>query len=81
MIFIQIDSGYYVAGAEFDDNNICVRAAPIIKWMIGKKQDWIENYCLQKNFDWSISNVRSKSEISETIKSRKPEGSLEAFFT
>lgn len=76
-----IDSGYYVAGVEFDENKNCVRAAPIVKWMIGKKLSEIENYCLHKNFCWSISNVRSKSEISESVKSRKPEGSLEAFFT
>ncbi len=78
---MRIDSGYYVAGAEFNDRNICIKTAPIIKWMKGKSLTVIENYCLYKNFSWSISNFRPDPKISDPSKSRKPEGSLDAFFT
>lgn len=46
---IQIDSGYYCAGAVVIDDKI-IEAAPIIKWMEGKTLDFIKRYCKVKQF-------------------------------
>lgn len=46
---IQISSSYFVAGIIFK-NNIVIKAAPIVKWMIGKNIDYIKQYCLSKHW-------------------------------
>lgn len=46
---LTIDSGYYYAGLIFEDN-LCVQAAPILKWAIGKDKRFLINYFLKKKF-------------------------------
>ena len=52
---VQISSSYFVAGVVFK-NNIAIKAAPIIKWMIGKDITYIKMHCLSKH--WKLKNYR-----------------------
>lgn len=50
-MLLHIDSGYFCAGAVFV-NDVCVEAAPIVKWVVG----WIKSDFLRyaKNKGWKI---------------------------
>lgn len=54
-MLVAIDSGYFYAGAIIE-NGICIEAAPILKWMIGKKEEYLKNYCLNKNWKTYIAS-------------------------
>ena len=52
---LRIEAPHYVAGAIFkkvNDDWRCVKAAPIIKWMIGKSIKDISDYLSKKKFGW-----------------------------
>lgn len=49
---MQFDSGYFV-GAALMVNDRCVKAAPIIRWMIGKTEEQI--YQTGKVSRWKIN--------------------------
>ena len=40
---IQIDTGYFCAGIVVE-NGICIDAAPILKWAIGKREQDIKSW-------------------------------------
>ena len=46
---LQIDSGYYCAGIVIYKDAV-IKAAPIIKWMQGKTEAFVRNYCKRKKF-------------------------------
>jgi hypothetical protein len=53
-MIIQIHSKYFTAGLVLSDskrilgNKICIKVAPIIKYMIGWSQEQIQDYCTKK---------------------------------
>ncbi len=61
VMLLIIDSGYFYAGAVYsyteDNRLICTRAAPIIKWLIGKEYEPLRAYFDRKGWKvhWSIS--------------------------
>ena len=50
----QISAPYFVAGILTKDD-VCVEAAPIIKWMVGKHLSYLRTYCRRKK--WKIIRV------------------------
>lgn len=46
---IRITSPYFCAGCVIE-NGLIVRAAPIIKYMIGKTPGWVRTYCQKKKW-------------------------------
>jgi len=55
---VRISSDYFVAGIELDGiHSVCVTAAPILKYMRGKKLKWIMDYCAKKGwkFEYKIN--------------------------
>jgi hypothetical protein len=54
---IRIVSPYFVAGVIFK-NTIVVRAAPIVKYMVGWHMKKVLDYCDKK--DWDYDYIRSK---------------------
>jgi len=50
-VLLRIDAPHYVAGIIFKDGK-AVRAAPIIKWMIGKEWNWVVAYINSKRFKY-----------------------------
>ncbi len=52
-MLLRIVAPHYVAGAVFDTTSRrCVRAAPIIKWMIGQGPEQVLQYLKRKGFTW-----------------------------
>ena len=45
----QIDTGFAVAGFECIDD-ICIRAAPIIKWFVGKDLAYLQTWARQRGY-------------------------------
>ena len=50
---IQITTSYFCCGIVVTDN-ICVDAAPIMKWAIGKSWDYIRGWVEDKGAQWNI---------------------------
>jgi hypothetical protein len=53
---LRVESPYYVAGAVWEKKNgewTCVRAAGIIKWMIGKDPVEVKRYLDSKGFRYT----------------------------
>ena len=48
----QIDGGHFCAGAVFNDN-VCIHAAPIIRWLVGKSLKFTNEYAVQKG--WKLA--------------------------
>lgn len=46
---MAVDAPHFYAGIVFD-GDVVVRAAPILKWAIGKRRDWLNNYFQQKGW-------------------------------
>lgn len=44
-----ITSPYYVAMIDVKNEHV-IEAAPIVKWMVGKRLDYILHYCKNKGF-------------------------------
>lgn len=42
---LQLSNKAYTAGVIFDSRGICVQAAPILQWMIGRSEAWIKMHC------------------------------------
>lgn len=61
-IILQIKSSYYTAGAVFKkikEEWMCIDAAPIIKWMKGKKSKFIFKYLKEKSYSYEIIGVKN----------------------
>jgi hypothetical protein len=57
-MLVRVVAPHFVAGLVLE-NDIVVRAAPILKWAKGKDRDWLRTYFQQKG--WIASVVSSKS--------------------
>ena len=56
---IRITSNYFCAGAELEPlHHVCMKAAPIIKYMLNKNFKWIKTYCDKKS--WKLEFKFSK---------------------
>jgi hypothetical protein len=52
---VQFAARHYCAGAEFDRaSKRCLRAAPIIKWMVGKHWRECAAYAKDKGIAWEV---------------------------
>jgi hypothetical protein len=49
-MLIRITAGHFVAGVVLKHDKV-VKAAPIIRWMVGHNRNWIERYCATKGWD------------------------------
>lgn len=47
---IRIVSNYFVAGIILDNQAVCIEAAPILKWAIGKPIKELVDYFNKKNW-------------------------------
>ena len=52
-VLIQIRARHFVAGAVFKHHR-CVKAAPIIHYMLGKTSHWVVGYCEKKGWKWVV---------------------------
>ena len=50
---LRVEAPYFIAGAIWDGRN-CIKAAPIIGWMVGKEPEYVRNYLIRKNwkYEW-----------------------------
>jgi hypothetical protein len=60
-ILWQLQSKMYSAGLELEDGK-CVRAAPILKWALGKGEKWIRHHCKKHNIQ--ITEVKTDAHRS-----------------
>ena len=59
----RVSAPHFVAGGIAVDG-VCVDAAPIIRWMVGKRTGWLVDYCRRKR--WSIAPLPpQRQEIKE----------------
>ena len=47
---IRIESSYFVAGIVIDQNGQVVKAAPIVKYMVGWNTEKVETYCKKRGW-------------------------------
>jgi hypothetical protein len=59
----RILSEYFVAGVVVDDG-ICVQAAPIIGYCVGRDSRWFFDYCKRKG--WTVEPIVEDSEKERT---------------
>jgi hypothetical protein len=52
---LRISAPHFVAGAELDDNNVCVKAAPIIRLFRNKTKEFILAHCKTKGWKVELS--------------------------
>jgi hypothetical protein len=46
----SVSAPHFNAGLIVEDG-VCVRAAPILKWTLGKRWAWLHSYFLQKGWE------------------------------
>lgn len=56
MALLQISSGYFCAGIVVSQFGVVIRAAPILRYMLGWNSKRVHKYCHVK--DWHISVVK-----------------------
>lgn len=61
---LWVDSGYFYAGAVWRRSGgswACVEAAPVIRWMVGKRPDYVKAYVVRKGwaYGWVQEGDRS----------------------
>ena len=54
-MLVAVDAPHFYAGIVLTDD-VVTRAAPILKWTIGKRRTWLADYFRQKG--WKASVVR-----------------------
>ena len=52
-LMVRVEGPGFVAGLILRDG-LCVRAAPYMRWMVGKHMTYIIHYCYRKRFDYSV---------------------------
>lgn len=52
-----IDAPHFYAGI-VTNGSFIIDAAPIVRYMIGKNEDWVRSYCNKKN--WKITRLKKK---------------------
>lgn len=50
---VQVDAPHFCAGIVVVDG-IVTEAAPILKWTIGKRRDWLRDYFRQKGWKATV---------------------------
>jgi hypothetical protein len=50
MTWIRIEAPHFVAAVCFDENGVCIKAAPILKWTVGKTFSYCFDYWKRKGF-------------------------------
>lgn len=56
-MLVAVDAGYFYACLIFD-NDICIEAAPILKYCIGKDRNWCRKYFQRKRWKVKIVTLR-----------------------
>lgn len=54
-MLLRVVAPHFVAGAEWEKRGgvwVCVRAAPIIRWMVGKTGAEIKKYLARRGWEW-----------------------------
>jgi len=46
---VRVTAPHFVAGVLMQDN-ICIAAAPILQWCVGKHAAWLSEYCSKKQW-------------------------------
>jgi len=59
-ILVRVVTPYYVAGIVLSNDTV-IAAAPILKWTIGKKREWLRRYFNDKG--WKASVVVEREHI------------------
>lgn len=52
-MLVAVDAPHFYAGIVLTDD-IVIRAAPILRWTIGKRRDWLSAYFRQKGWRATI---------------------------
>lgn len=56
-ILMWVNANHFCCGLEFTDNHICVKAAPICKWAIGKQLSEVHVYFVNKHYEVMFKQV------------------------
>lgn len=56
-MLVAVDAPHFYAGIVFE-NDIVIKAAPILKWTIGKRRDYLRSYFKSKG--WKAAVVKEK---------------------
>ena len=54
-MLIRIEAPHFCAGIEIDERGMCVNAAPILKWCIGKKTYFLRSYFKDKAWKATVT--------------------------
>lgn len=52
-LLVRVVAPHFVAGL-IVDNGVCVEAAPILRWAVGKRSDWLRGYFVRKRWQARI---------------------------
>jgi hypothetical protein len=55
-MLVRVEAPHFVAGIEVNERGMCMNAAPILKWCIGKKTDFLRDYFKGKGWKATIVN-------------------------
>lgn len=53
---IRVEAPHFVAGIQVNERGMCMNAAPILKWCIGKRTDFLRDYFRRKG--WKATVVK-----------------------
>lgn len=59
----QMKAPHFAAGVIFL-GSLCIDAAPIVKWAIGKQLPWLQSYCARKG--WTIQPAPTEENKNAT---------------
>lgn len=57
---VRVDAPHFVAGLEINEQGMCMVAAPILKWCIGKRTDFLRDYFKRKG--WKATIVQTTTD-------------------
>ena len=58
-MLVRVDAPYFVAGLVVDGDT-CTEAAPILRWAIGKRREFLSGYFRRKG--WKAAIVRCQTD-------------------
>lgn len=53
-MLVRVVAPHFVAGIWINEHGMCLRAAPILQWCIGKKTDFLRDYFKRKGWKASV---------------------------
>jgi hypothetical protein len=56
MRLLRVTADHFVAGAEWQGKR-CVRAAPILQWMVGKDPQRVRAWLISRGYTWEWLNA------------------------